>query len=407
MRPGASQRWVHGFHVMVKPIGPICNLDCAYCYYLDKESLYPDNGPMLNAWRMSDATLETFVRDYIAAQPRAPEINFGFQGGEPTLLGLEFFRKVIALQYKYARPLQPISNMVQTNGTLLDDRWCQFFKEHNFLVGLSLDGPPDLHDKYRCDKAGRGTHSNVLRGLRLLQKHGVDVNILCVLNRHNAGYPLRLYDYFKSLDIRFIQFIPIVEHVGLGTVSDRSILPEQYGSFLTTLFDEWIQHDVGNMFINLFDVALQAYAGETPSLCVHAETCGGALALEHNGDLYACDHFVEPRHLRGNIQNIPLPLLIDDPSQDSFGTAKRDSLPAQCRTCSVRFLCHGGCPKDRFSITESKEPGLNYLCAGYKHFFTHIDAPMRQMKSYLERGLPASSIMSGPCVSPVTEAWGE
>lgn len=392
--PTSTFRRSRGFHVMLKPVGPICNLDCAYCYYLDNEALYPDRGPKVDAWRMSDQTLETFIRDYIAAQPEAPEISFGFQGGETTLIGIDFFRKAVAFQRQYARPGQRITNMIQTNGTLLNDEWCRFLKAHNFLVGISIDGPAELHDQYRRDKSGRGSHERVLKGLFLLQKYRVDYNVLCVLNRHNAAQPLEVFHFLRNIGVEFIQFIPLVEPVGLGTVSPRSVLPEQYGRFLIEVLDEWLKRDVGSIFINMFDVALQAHAGEPSSLCVHAETCGGALAMEHNGDLYACDHFVEPQHLRGNIHRIPLPILVDDSAQLAFGTAKRDTLPQQCLDCSVQFICHGGCPKDRIARTRTREPGLNYLCAGYKLFFDHVDQPMRQMAGYLRRGLAPSIIMS-------------
>lgn len=385
----------HGFHVMLKPVGPICNLDCEYCYYLDKEELYPEKGGKVNAWRMSEETLEAFVRQYIEGQPHAPEISFGFQGGEATLLGIEFYRKAVAFQKKYARRGQRITNMLQTNGTLLDDAWGEFLAENDFLVGISIDGPAELHDKYRYDKAKRGSHASVMRGLRVLQRHGVDYNVLCVLNRENSQYPLEVYKFFKENGVRFIQFIPIVEPVGLGTVTQRSILPEQYGAFLSAVFDEWVKHDVGYVFVNMFDVALQAFAGEPSSLCVHAETCGAALAMEHNGDVYACDHFVEPRYLRGNIHKVSLPVLADMGSQHGFGLNKREGLPTQCRECSVRFVCHGGCPKDRILRTRSGEAGLNYLCAGYKQFFTHVEGPMREMVGYLRQGIAPSAIMAG------------
>jgi len=379
-----------GYHIMAKPIGPICNLDCAYCYYLKKEDLYAGN----QKWRMLEATLEEFTRQYIASQPRASEIQFSWQGGEPTLLGIEFFAHALTLQKKHARPHQKITNTIQTNGTLLDDDWATFLKQNSFLVGISIDGPAEIHDKYRLDKAGRSSHHQVIRGLQALQRHQVEFNVLCVVNHHNAEYPLEIYDFLKSHGTEFIQFIPIVEPIGLGSVTDRSVTAAQYGRFLCTIFDHWVRHDVGRVFVQIFDTALAAWCGREPALCIFAETCGGALVIEHNGDVYSCDHFVDPQHILGNVNHISLPILVDSPQQLKFGCDKRDALPDYCRECEVRFACNGACPKDRFIRTPTGEPGLNYLCAGYRQFFNHIQEPMKQMANFLRAGLPADSIMA-------------
>lgn len=378
------------FHVMTKPIGPICNLDCEYCFYLDKEKLYPET----RSFRMNDEILENYVKQYIEAQ-QVNEVTFAWQGGEPTLMGVDFFRRAVAYQKKYRRTGMTIQNSFQTNATLLDDEWGAFFKQNNFLIGVSIDGPPEIHDKYRYDKRGRSSSEQVLRGLRVLQKHKVDYNVLCVVNRHNAEYPKQVYAYFKQLGVAFMQFIPAVEHFGGKNVSPRSVTARQYGKFLCQIFDEWVVNDIGEIFVQIFDVALEAWMGYTPSLCVFNETCGDALALEHNGDLYSCDHFVTPDYHVGNITETSITELVDSDFQRKFGTDKRDTLPEYCRTCEVKFVCNGGCPKNRFIKTPTGEDGLNYLCAGYKQFFKHIDEPMKMMAAALQRGMPANSIMQG------------
>ncbi|MDE0014445.1 MAG: anaerobic sulfatase maturase [Candidatus Poribacteria bacterium] len=376
------------FHVMTKPIGPICNLDCEYCFYLDKEKLYPET----RSFRMTDAILESYVKQYIEAQ-EANEVTFAWQGGEPTLMGVDFFRKAIRYQQKYRRPGMQIQNSFQTNATLLDDEWGEFFKRNKFLIGVSIDGPPEIHDKYRYDKRGRSSSEQVIRGLRILQKHRVDYNILCVVNKHNAEYPKEVYNYFKTLGAEFMQFIPAVEHFGGKNVSPRSVTARQYGKFLCAIFDEWVVNDIGKIYVQIFDVALEAWLGYNPSLCVFNETCGDALAIEHNGDLYSCDHFVTPDYHVGNIADSTIAEMVDSPFQRKFGTDKRDTLPEYCRSCEVRFACNGGCPKNRFIKTPTGEDGLNYLCAGYKQFFNHIDEPMKMMASALQTGRPANSIM--------------
>jgi uncharacterized protein len=372
------------FHLMVKPRGALCNLDCQYCYFLSKEQLYPGSD-----FRMRDDVLESYVRQYIAAQ-RVPEVTFTWQGGEPTLMGLEFYRRAVALQQKYRRPGMQIRNSLQTNGLQLDDEWAAFFRRHNFLIGVSLDGPAKLHDVYRVDKGGQPTHHKVMKGIAFLKKHGVEFNILTCVHAANGDHPLEVYRYLRdNVGARFLQFIPIVERANRtgfqegNKVTRRSVGPRQYGRFLAAIFDEWLQQDVGRVFVQIFDVALGVWVGQRAGLCIFEETCGTGLALEHNGDLYACDHFVEPRHYLGNVGEAELIPLVASEKQRQFGLAKRDTLPRYCRDCNVRFICNGGCPKDRFVNTPDGEPGLNYLCRGYKLFFNHVDGPMRAMAARL------------------------
>ncbi len=390
-------------HVIAKPIGPVCNLDCAYCFYLHKTDLYPQE----EHWRMSDQTLEAYVRQYLEAQPAgAAEIDFAFQGGEPTLMGLDFFRRVLELQRKHVRSNQQVRNSLQTNGLLLDDAWCEFLAANHFLVGLSLDGPADLHDKFRRDKAGRPTQQRVLQTLQRLKKHGVAFNVLTCVNRHNADHPRRVYRFLREQGVEFMQFIPIVERLpGVELrgdpnsrrpeelVSVRSVLPEQYGRFLTEVFGEWLFQDVGRVFVRDFDQALSAWVGAGTSLCVYAETCGRATAIEHNGDLYSCDHFVDEPHKLGSIHQQSIAELANGPQQEQFGQEKRDSLPDFCRQCPHLFVCHGACPKDRFLATPDGQPGLNYLCAGYREFFAAIDPVMQAMAVELRAGRDASAVM--------------
>jgi len=382
------------FHVMLKPCGPVCNLGCSYCYYLSKERLYPDGH-----FCMTDGLLETFTRQYIEAQ-RVPEVTFGWQGGEPTLVGLDFFRLAVELQQEVCRPGTAVRNAVQTNGTLLNDEWCRFFREHGFLVGLSLDGPRQLHDAYRVDKRGQPTFYRAMAGLALLKKHGVEFNVLTTVHAANAGHPLDVYRFLRDeVGARFIQFIPIVQRdneTGFQEgerVTERSVTGRQYGDFLIAVFDEWVRRDVGRVFVQIFDVALATWVGQRPGLCVFEETCGTALVLEHNGDLYACDHFVEPRCQLGNVLETPLVELVGSEQQRRFGLAKRDELPRACRECAVRFVCHGGCPKNRVARMPDGEPGLNYLCEGYKAFFAHVDRPMRMMRAELRAGRPPANVM--------------
>ena len=408
--PLTDQR--RGFHILTKPIGPICNLDCKYCFYLEKEKLYPGE----RQWRMSDEVLAEYVRQYIEAQP-GPEVFFAWQGGEPTLLGVDFFRKAVALQKKFANG-KTVSNALQTNGTLLDDEWCQFLAAEKFLIGLSIDGPRELHDQYRVDKGQQPTFDRVMRGLELLKQHRVDFNTLTVVNDANSKQPLEVYRFLKSIGSEFLQFIPLVERkasmdeTGLefasppdpGSASTRagheespvtawSVEAAQYGNFLCAIFDEWVRQDVGKVFVQLFDVALGNWMGLGSSLCVFAERCGAALALEHNGDLFSCDHYVYPKYRLGNLMNQSLGEMAGSPQQLKFGNDKSDLLPRYCRECEVRFACNGECPKHRFIKTPDGEEGLNYLCPAYKKFFNHIDGPMRMMGQLLREGRAAAEIM--------------
>ncbi len=395
------------FQVMTKPNGPRCNLDCTYCYYLEKERLYPGT----RKFRMPDAVLETYVRDYIASQivTGVPEIWFSWQGGEPTMLGVEFFRRAVALEEQYRPAGVTIRNALQTNGTLLDAEWAAFLKENRFLVGLSIDGPRELHDRYRIDRAKRPTFDKVMAAVELLKEHKVDFNVLVVVQRQNAKKPREVYRFLKSIGVEYMQFIPIVERTADGEVlagapqtdaegaayrvTPWSVLPKDYGTFLCRVFDEWIKEDVGRVFVQFFDTQLGLWAGGPAGLCWFAETCGQGLAMEHNGDLFACDHYVYPEYRLGNITETPMADLVALPFQEKFGNDKRDTLPRQCRECGYRFACNGGCPKHRFLETADGEPGLNYFCGSYMRFFEHAAPYMRTMADLLHRGRPAADIM--------------
>ena len=383
------------FHVLAKPTGPICNLDCEYCFFLSKESLYPGD-----RFHMSDDVLDAYIRQLLESQP-GPEVTIAWQGGEPTLIGIEFFRRALALAERYRRPGQVLHHTIQTNGTLLNDEWCELFAAEGFLVGLSVDGPPELHDTYRVDKRGNPSSSKVLRGLELLQSHHVEFNVLCTVNAANQHRPVDVYRYFRDdLGARFVQFIPIVERDNESgfqegdTVTDRSVDPDAWGDFLIGVFDEWVTRDVGTVFVQTFDAALASWMQLPASVCIFGETCGNAVALEHNGDLYSCDHFVEPDHLVGNITRTHMVELMASPQQRAFGNAKRDTLPRFCRECEVRFACNGECPKNRFTLTPDGEPGLNYLCAGYKSFFNHVDGVMKILADLVRRGHYADEVMT-------------
>lgn len=401
------------FHVMAKPSGSACNLACSYCFYLEKEHLYPNARDM----RLSSDMLDRFIRDYIAAQP-GPEVSFAWQGGEPTLMGLDFFREVVALQQRYSQGKR-VENAFQTNGVLLDDNWGAFLAKHEFLVGISIDGPRELHDAYRVNKGGRGTFDQVMAGLQVLKKHGVAFNTLSCVHRKNVQHPLEVYQFLREVGSGYVQFIPIVERAappdaansGLWLASppaasdggqiDRhvtpwSVQPAAYGAFLSKIFDEWVQHDVGRVFVQQFDVALASWLGEPPGLCVFSKNCGRGLAMEHNGDVYSCDHYVYPAYRLGNLAETSLAEMVDSPRQQEFGRAKSESLPQYCRECPVRFACHGGCPKYRFLRTPTGEAGLNYLCAGYRRFFTHVDPAMQTMAALLRVGQAPANIMDIP-----------
>lgn len=400
------------FHVLAKPTGATCNLDCQYCFFLSKESLYPNERT-----RMSEDVLEAYIRQRLDAH-HDPEINIAWQGGEPTIMGLPFFKRSIEYVQKYRKPGQNILHSIQTNGLLLDDDWCTFLKEHNFLVGLSVDGPQPMHDAYRVDKRGAGSFHLVMRAWETLRRHEVDFNILCTVHAANADHPLEVYRFFRDeLEARYLQFIPIVERAtaellplanqGWGErpggarplyqqrgslVTERSVGAEQFGQFLCTIFDEWVRRDVGTVFVQTFDVALGSWVGQH-NLCIFSPTCGNAVCLEHNGDLYSCDHFVEPDYLLGNIKQTHMAELVASPIQRKFGRNKFDTLPRYCRDCEVLFACYGECPRNRFIETPDGEPGLNYLCAGYKQFFKHIDEPMKTMATLIRQGRFADEIM--------------
>jgi len=382
------------FHIMAKPTGATCNLNCDYCFFLDKEKLYPGSN-----FRMSDNMHESYIRQLFEAH-QVPQVTVAWQGGEPTLMGLDFFRRSMELQKKYKKPGARIENTFQTNGILLNDEWCQFFHENNYLIGLSMDGPKEHHDYYRKDKGGHGTFDRVMRAARLLQKHNVEFNILSTVNRRNAVHPLKVYRFFRDeLRANYIQFIPIVERENEAgsqkgnKVTDRSVRPEQWGRFLIAIFDEWVKRDVGQTFILNFDGALAGWLGIAGTVCIFGPTCGQGMALEHNGDLYSCDHFVEPKHLLGNILKTPMIELVASDNQRKFGQDKHDTLPQYCRNCEFIHICNGECPKNRLIETPDGEAGLNYLCEGYKAFFKHADHPMKIMAGLLRKGMPAGKVM--------------
>ncbi|NJD20894.1 MAG: anaerobic sulfatase maturase [Gemmatimonadetes bacterium] len=379
------------FHVMAKPTGALCNLECRYCYYLEKERLWPPG----QAFRMSPAVLEAFVRQHIAAQP-GPDVAFTWQGGEPTLLGLDFFREVVRLPREHAGG-RTLTNALQTNGTLLDDAWCAFLAEEGFLVGLSLDGPRGLHDALRPDKGGHATFDKVMRGLECLKKNGTLFNTLTVVSGVNAARPLEVYRFLKEAGSTHLQFIPLVERrpdaAARLAVIPESVTGDAYGAFLLAVIDEWVRHDVGSTFVQLFDVTLAGWTGVEPPLCVFRETCGDALVLEHDGSLFSCDHYVYPAYRLGSILETPLEELAAGPAQRAFGQAKKEGLPRYCRECDVRFLCNGECPKHRFLATPDGEAGLNWLCEGYKAFFTRTAPWFQAMAELLQRGRPPAEVM--------------
>jgi len=385
------------FHVMAKPTGARCNCACDYCFFLKKERLYPGS-----EFRMPDEIMESFVRQMIEAHAGLPEVEIAWQGGEPTLMGIDFFRRAVEAETRYARAGQRVANSLQTNGLLIDGEWCHFLRENGFLIGLSLDGPRELHDAYRRDRAGASVFDRVVRAARLMREHGVAFNILATVNAANSPHPLEVYRFFRDeLGARYLQLIPIVERENEtgdqeGTrLTERSVEPAAYGRFLIAIFDEWVRRDVGSMFVTFFDNVLAASVYGESTVCALRRECGEALALEHNGDLYACDHFVEPRYLLGNIMSEPggLAGLVASENQRAFGRAKQATLPRVCRECRFLFICNGECPKNRVLGAPDGEPGLNRLCEGLKAFFTHTEGTMREMASLLARGLPASGVM--------------
>ncbi|WP_426617298.1 anaerobic sulfatase maturase [Raoultella sp. R2A007] len=393
---------ITGCHVMAKPTGSVCNIDCTYCFYLEKEALYPERN---THWQMSDETLERYIRQHIDAQA-GDSVTFAWQGGEPTMMGLVFFRRVMALCDKYAGG-KKITHALQTNGILLDDAWARFFAEHRFLIGLSIDGPAALHNQYRVNRAGKGTHDRVMAAMSLLKAHHVEFNTLTVVGKHNVEHALEVYEFLVAAGSRYIQFIPLVERLSNDASSAlQLVLPGesaarlapwtvpswQFGDFLCQIFDLWVRRDVERVSVQMFDVALAAWAGQPPVLCVHSATCGHAFALESNGDLYNCDHFVYPEHKLGNIHQQTIHELNHSEQAIAFGQAKEDRLTADCRRCEFRPVCHGGCPKHRFAVSPGGHPGHNYLCAGYKHFFKHITPYMNAWQQLQENGYPPSAI---------------
>ena len=385
-------------HVLAKPTGSACNLNCSYCFYLKKELLYPGSN-----FRMSDEVLENYIRQLIESH-RSDKVTVAWQGGEPTLMGVDFYQRAIELEEKYRRPGMTFENTLQTNGILLNDEWCKFFNENDFLIGISIDGPRELHDAHRVDKRGGPTFDRVMKGLRLLQKHRVEYNVLVTINHVNANHPLDVYRFLRDeAGATWMQFIPAIERLTEGsvtmyqqgtTVSDRSVESQQWGSFLIAIFDEWVRRDVGKIFVQTFEAAVRNWVGMGSSgMCVFDPVCGHGLVLEHNGDLYSCDHFVEPAYLRGNILRHHMIDLVGSKRQRKFGRDKFDKLLLSCRQCEVRFACHGECPKNRFLTTPDGEFGLNYLCLGYKAFFQHIDKPAQIMAQLIRRGSPAAQVM--------------
>lgn len=374
---------------MTKPAGPICNFDCQYCYYSGKTELYPDH----EDFRMTDEVLESFIQQYIEASP-GPDVTFVWHGGEPTLLGVPFYRKAVALQSKHLPPGWRCQNAIQTNGAGLDAEWCAFLKEEGFLVGISIDGPAELHDVYRVTRGGQPTHGRVMEGLRRLQEYAIDYNVLCVVHNLNSQKPLSVYHFLKRIGATWIQFIPLIETVGTDAeVSDRSVSPKQYGDFLVKIFNEWVRSDVGRVFVQTFDECMEVWGGGPAGLCIHQETCGRGPVVERNGDVYSCDHYVFPEYKLGNIAEQHLMEIVVSERQEAFGLGKL-RLPKYCETCDVRFMCNGGCPKHRFSVAPSGEPGLNYLCGGYRSLFRHVDPYMRRMAQLRASGRPASTIMA-------------
>ncbi len=374
-------------YVMLKPVSAVCNLRCDYCYYLEKKGLYPEEKKYL----MSEDLLEAFTRQYLQSQTM-PDVLFTWHGGEALMRNIDFYKKALALQRKYAGG-RNIDNCIQTNGTLLTDDWCRFFKDNNFLVGISIDGPQHCHDHYRKTSDKRPTFLKVMRGIELLKKHGVEYNIMAVVNDYNVDYPLEFYRFFKETDSRFIQFSPIVETLPDGKMTPESVPTDKWGQFLIAIFDEWVRKDVGTFFVQLFDSTLANWMGEQPGNCIWANTCGHAGVMEFNGDVYSCDHFVFPPFKLGNIHTRTLTEMMYSDKQLRFGTDKQDSLPSQCKTCEFLFACHGECPKNRIIHTSSGEPGLNYLCQGYYQYFKHVAPYMDFMKKELMGQRPPANIM--------------
>ncbi len=392
--------FAHPMYIMVKPVGSACNLRCDYCYYLEKQHLYANEGRQM----LSDELLERFIREYIESQT-TPEVLFTWHGGEPLVRPLAFYEKVVRLQQRYARGRR-IANSLQTNGTLINDDWARFFHDQGWLIGVSLDGPEAYHDAFRRTRGGGPSFRNVIRGIDILNRHAVEWNALAVANRLNGDHPLSFYRFFKNIGCRYIQVTPVVERlahhddgrqlaslVDEGQLAPFSIRPKQWGNFLCTIFDEWVRHDVSMFFFNIFDATLANWVGVAPGLCTMAKHCGHAGVMEHNGDVYSCDHFVFPEYKLGNIHEQSLVEMMYSERQRRFGRAKADSLPTQCRECQWLNACHGECPRNRFIHTANGEPGLNYLCEGYRQYFSHVAPYMDVMKRLLGEKRPPAEIM--------------
>ena len=395
----------NAFNVMVKPTGSICNLNCTYCYYLEKKNLFPET----NDFRLKEDLLEKFIKEYIESQ-QVSIVTFVWQGGEPTLLGLDYFKKVIEFEKKYSCG-KTIENAFQTNGTTLSDEWCKFFSDNNILIGISIDGEEHIHDHYRRTISGKPTFKKVMRGIELLHKHKVEFNTLSCVNNYNVHYATETYRFLKKIGSGFIQFLPVVERIAnrqeagslnlvlpdfrmAASVTDWSVNGKDFGSFLISIFDEWVRNDVSKSYIQIFDTTLANLVGEMPGLCVFSETCGESLVMEHNGDLFACDHYVYPEYLLGNITETPMIDMAKSQRQFDFGIDKRNKLPAYCLHCDVRYACHGECPKHRFINTPDGKPGLNYLCEGYKMFFHHVEPYMKYMAEELEHKRSPANVMN-------------
>lgn len=389
-------------YVMLKPAGSLCNLRCKYCYYLEKDKLYKQCKNHV----ISDELLEKFIKEYIEAQT-TPQVLFTWHGGETLMRPISFYKRALELQRIYGRGRQ-IDNCIQTNGTLLTDEWCQFFKDNNFLVGVSIDGPQEFHDEYRRTATNKPTFVKVMNGINLLNKHGVEWNALAVVNDYNADYPLEFYRFFKQIGCKYIQFSPIVERVvkredgltlapgmqgGDAGLADFSITPEQWSNFLCTIFDEWVHNDVGEYFVQLFDATLANWVGQAPGVCILAEECGHAGVMEFNGDVYSCDHFVYPEHLLGNLHTKTITEMMYSDQQNKFAKMKKQMLPQQCKECKFLFACHGECPKNRFLNDKYGNYGLNYLCKGYRQFFEHVEPYMNFMKRELENHRAPANVM--------------
>jgi uncharacterized protein len=371
------------FQVFAKPTSALCNLDCAYCYYVKKKQLYADS----EATRMHDDILDAYIDQHISASPGSVT-HFTWHGGEPTLLGLDYFRKIMSLQKKHTPPDHGVANNIQTNGTLLDEAWCRFLSEEGFSVGLSLDGPEEMHDKYRLTGGGKTTHRQVMRGLELLQRHRVAVDILCVVHAGNVQHPSRVYRFFRNNGVRYMGFIPLVEQDIGGEINRRSIAGEAWGDFLCAIYDEWKSRDIGRIKVQMIEEVARTALGHGHALCIFRETCGDVPAVEHNGDFYSCDHFVDPEHCLGNIANTPLVELLESSAQKAFGKAKSDMLPRYCLACDELEMCQGGCPKDRILETPDGEKGLNFLCRGYKRFFEHCRPFLRELSAQGRKRYP-------------------